>query len=210
MTVAVAVKICGITRAEDAAAAVDCGAEAVGFNFWPASARFCDYAVAGEIIAALPASICKIGVFVDESPRRVNAIAADLRLSAVQLHGSESARDCAACRLPVIKAIPVAGPVRAEELAGFEVAAFLFDSATRGRGGSGVAFDWGCVGNVAIATPVVLAGGLTPANVAAAISAVRPAAVDVASGVESSPGIKDHKAIAAFVAAARGVPWTAI
>jgi len=204
----VAVKICGITRAEDAAAAVDCGAAALGFNFWPGSARFCDPGVAAEIIAGLPGSVCKVGVFVDESPERINAIAADVGLTAVQLHGDESAGDCAACRLPVIKTIPVSGPVSASDLEGFKVAAFLFDSSTPGRGGSGIAFDWGCVGSVAAPVPVVLAGGLTPSNVAAAIVAVSPAAVDVASGVESSPGIKDHKAIAAFIAAARGVPWT--
>ncbi len=209
MKTTVAVKICGITRAEDALAAVGCGADAVGFNFWPRSARFCEYRVAAEIIAALPRSVCKVGVFVDESPRKVNAIATSVGLTAVQLHGGESARDCAACRLPVIKTIPLSGSVSAEELEGFEVAAFLFDSSTAGKGGSGVVFDWNWVAGLSLATPVVLAGGLTPGNVAAAIAAVSPAAVDVASGVESSPGIKDHQAMAAFIAAARGVPWTA-
>jgi phosphoribosylanthranilate isomerase len=204
---AVAVKICGITREEDAAAAVALGADAIGFNFWPASPRFCDHAVAAEIVAALPRSVCKVGVFVDESPSRVNAIAARLGLSAVQLHGRESRRDCAACRLPVIKSIPVTGPVDAASLAGYDVAAFLFDSSTAGRGGSGITFDWGCVAGLALARPVVLAGGLTPANVAVAIAAVSPAAVDVASGVEESPGVKDHEAMAAFIAAAKGDAW---
>jgi phosphoribosylanthranilate isomerase len=209
MTMTVAVKICGITRREDALAAVDCGADAVGFNFWPHSARFCDHNVAAKIIAALPGSVCKVGVFVDESPSRINAVARDIGLTAVQLHGDESARDCASCELPVIKVIPVSGPLCAEDLGGFDVAAFLFDSSIDGRGGSGVAFDWRWVARLALATPVVLAGGLTPANVAAAVATVSPAAVDVASGVESSPGIKDHEAIAAFIAAARGVPWKA-
>jgi len=205
MRMAVAVKICGITRAEDAVAAVASGADAIGFNFSPRSARFCDYAVAAEIITALPPSVCKVGVFVNESPDRINAIATDVGLTAVQLHGDESARDCAACRLPVIKAIPVSGPVDVASLDGFDVAAFLFDSSTRARGGSGIAFDWSHVAHLALATPVVLAGGLTPANVAAAISVASPAAVDVASGVESRPGVKDHEAIAAFIAAVRGV-----
>jgi phosphoribosylanthranilate isomerase len=184
--------------------AVECGAAAVGFNFWPGSPRSCDVAVATQIIAALPESVCKVGVFVDESARRINEIARETGLSAVQLHGNESPRECAACVLPVIKAIAVAGPVDAERLAGYAVAAFLFDSSSRQRGGSGLAFDWGHLARLEVAVPVVLAGGLTPANVAAAITAVRPAAVDVSSGVESSPGIKDHGAIAAFIAAAQG------
>jgi phosphoribosylanthranilate isomerase len=209
VTTPVAVKICGITRLEDALAAAACGADAVGFNFWRGSARFCDPGVAAAIIVELPREVCRVGVFVDETPEAVNAIAQQVGLSAVQLHGGESAADCAACALPVIKTIAVSGPVEAADYADYDVAAFLVDSSTRTRGGSGIAFDWGWARGCGLPAPVVLAGGLTPANVAAAIATVAPAAVDVASGVESSPGIKDHEAIAAFVAAARGGRWKA-
>jgi phosphoribosylanthranilate isomerase len=209
MTPPVAVKICGITRLADALAAVEYGAAAVGFNFWPSSARFCDHGTAARIIAELPGTVWTVGVFVDETPAKVNGIARDLGLRAVQLHGDESALDCAASSVPVIKTVAVSGPVDAAGLADFDVAAFLFDASTPGRGGGGVAFDWSWATGLRLPAPLVLAGGLTPANVAAAITVVSPAAVDVASGVESSPGIKDHEAIAAFIAAARGATWRA-
>lgn len=199
----VRVKICGVTRLEDALAASRAGADALGFNFWPRSRRCVDVEVARGIVRELPAHVVAVGVFVDQDPADVASIAERVGLAAVQLHGDESPDACAAFRLPVIKAFRVGPDFTPASAARFKVAAYLFDAPSAGYGGSGATFDWSRVARAPLPAPLILAGGLTPGNVAAAVRAVRPHAVDVASGVESAPGIKDEQLMIAFVAAAQ-------
>jgi phosphoribosylanthranilate isomerase len=135
----------------------------------------------------------------------MRAIAAESGIQVFQLHGDESPELCARMPLPVIKAIPVDQVRTLSRLLSYEVSAFLLDTPSRGYGGTGVPFDWSLAEGVSEVAPVILAGGLTPENVAAAVRAVRPYAVDVASGVESAPGVKDFARMARFVAAAREV-----
>jgi len=201
----VRIKICGLTRAEDALAAVRLGADALGFNFWPGSKRHVDPAVAGGIIARLPPFVTPVGVFVNQSEGEMRAIAAESGIRVFQLHGDEPPELCARLPLPVVKAIPVDQVKTLSKLLSYEVAAFLLDTPSRGYGGSGEPFDWSLAEGVSEVAPVILAGGLTPENVAAAVRAVRPYAVDVASGVESSPGVKDMAKMSRFISAVREV-----
>jgi phosphoribosylanthranilate isomerase len=205
--VTVRVKICGLTRLEDALEAVRLGADALGFNFWPGSKRFIAPAEARLIIRRLPPLVTCVGVFVDPSHEEAVAAAAISGLQLLQLHGAESPVACRAFQLPVLKALPVGGPealAAAEPYAG--LCGLLLDAPSPGHGGSGLPCHWPTARTLAERGPVVLAGGLTPANVAAAIAAVRPFAVDVASGVESSPGVKDHQLLARFIGAAKESP----
>ena len=201
----VRVKICGITRLEDALAAAHAGADALGFNFWPKSKRYVEPRAAGEIIALLPPFVAAVGVFVD--PTREEALRA-AELSGVhwlQLHGDETPELCASLPLPVIKALRVRDRASLDALARYEVAGFLLDADTAGYGGSGERFDWSLAAEGARRAPIILAGGLRPENVADAVRQVRPWAVDVASGVESAPGIKDHEKTARFIREAKAV-----
>jgi len=202
--VSVRIKICGLTRLEDALAAVRLGADALGFNFWPGSKRYIPPGKAREIIRALPPLVTTVGVFVDPSHEEASAAAALSGVQVLQLHGDEPPALCRSFQLPVVKGLRVAGP---ESLAALDaypgVAGFLLDAASAGYGGSGLTFDWSLARAAAARATVLLAGGLTPANVAEAVRTVRPYAVDVASGVESSPGVKDHALMARFIAAAR-------
>jgi phosphoribosylanthranilate isomerase len=201
------VKICGITRLEDALAAVGAGADALGFNFWPGSRRYLAPAVAREIIRALPPFVTTVGVFVDPSRDEAVAAAAISGVQVLQLHGDEPPELCAHLALPVLKGIRVSGPSALALLGRYVgVAGFLLDAATPGYGGSGQTFDWSLVAGAAERVTVVLAGGLTPANVAEAVRAVRPYAVDVASGVESAPGVKDPELMSRFIRAAKEQP----
>jgi phosphoribosylanthranilate isomerase len=200
---AVRVKICGITRLEDALEAVRLGADALGFNFWQGSKRYISPAAASALIARLPPFVTPVGIFVNQSEEEIVAAARDSGVRVLQLHGEESPDLCARLPLPVVKAIPVQAVKSLAALASYEVAAFLLDTPSRGFGGSGQAFDWSLAQGVSEIAPIVLAGGLTPENVAEAIAAVNPYAVDVASGVERSPGVKDHEKMARFVRAAR-------
>jgi phosphoribosylanthranilate isomerase len=197
------VKICGVTRAEDALLAVRHGADAIGFNFWPRSKRYVAPEVARRIVARLPPLVVTVGVFVDPSLEEIRAAVDASRVGTVQLHGDEPPALCAAIGLPVLKAIRVKDAHSLAALASYEVAGFLLDSATPGYGGSGETFDWKLAAEAAQAVPVVLAGGLTPENVAAAVQAVRPFAVDVASGVESAPGVKDEEKVRRFIERAK-------
>jgi phosphoribosylanthranilate isomerase len=201
----VRIKICGVTRAEDALAAVRLGADALGFNFWPGSKRHLTPAAAREIIARLPPFVTSVGVFVNQSEGEMRAIAAESGIQVFQLHGDEPPELCARLPMPVVKAIPVDQVRTLSRLLSFEVSAFLLDTPSRGYGGSGEPFDWSLAEGVSEVAPVILAGGLTPENVAAAVRAVRPYAVDVASGVESSPGVKDMARMSRFIAAVREV-----
>jgi len=196
------VKICGITTPHDALLAQAAGADAIGMIFAPRSKRLVTPEQAAAIVAALGPFITKVGVFVDADAGLVERLIDDLRLDAVQLHGSESPEYAAALasRVKVVRALPFSGAPTPAAIDGYPADAFLLDAATPG---SGRVFDW----NEAVAwrghPRLVLAGGLTPGNVAQAIAALRPYAVDVASGVESVPRTKDAGAIRRFIAAAR-------
>jgi len=200
------VKICGITRPEDAQAAVAAGADALGFMFWPESSRRISIAAAAAICRGLPPFVSKVGVFVNAAPAEVRRAVAACRLDAVQFHGDETPGFCARFVVPVIRAFRVSGPETLDRLGDYAVAAWLLDSHVAGqRGGTGVTFNWElAAAAVKLGRPVILAGGLTPANVAVAVRAVRPYAVDVSSGVEAAPGCKDPKKLRAFVRAAKG------
>jgi phosphoribosylanthranilate isomerase len=192
----VRVKICGITNAPDADLASELGAQALGFNFYEKSPRVIAPAEAWKIRQTLPKDVQAIGVFVDWKPAAVLALAAALELSAVQLHGDEVPADVAFCarKVAVIKAFRVDEKFSLLVFGKFRSASwFLLDAARAGQyGGTGRTTNWDLARKAAIRRPVMLAGGLTPRNVAEAILAVRPYAVDVASGVESKPGKKDH------------------
>ncbi len=189
------VKICGITNEPDARAAAELGASALGFNFYDKSPRVIAPADAWTIRQTLPREVQAVGVFVDWKPTAVVALAQALQLSAVQLHGDECPRHAGFCarKVPVIKAFRVGKDFSMAEMRKFRSATrFLLDAARAGQyGGTGHTTNWDLARKVAEKRPILLAGGLTPENVAEAICYVRPYGVDVASGVESRPGKKD-------------------
>jgi phosphoribosylanthranilate isomerase len=196
----VRVKICGIKRLEDALAAVDAGADAIGLNFWRPGRRYVAPETARVIARALPPFVARVGVFVDEDPETIRKIATLCGLDALQLHGSETPEFCRQFDRPVIKGVKVHGPESVDGLARYQVAAFLLDAHVPGEmGGTGRRFDWILAVRAKEAGPVILSGGLTPENVADAIRTATPYAVDVASGVETD-GQKDPAKIGAFVA----------
>jgi len=194
------VKICGITRLEDALAAADAGASAIGFVFWPNSPRFIDPYRARAIVRRLPPFVTPVGLFVDQPHEFIAGVSSLVRLGAVQLHGDETPAFASAIGLPVIKALPVEGardwPVGATLLLD------AHDPARRGA--TGRTIDWHAAATVAAERRVLLAGGLTPENVADAIARVRPFGIDVSSGVERAPGVKDHRRITALFEAVHG------
>ncbi len=202
----VRVKICGITNPADARLATELGAHALGFNFYEKSPRAVSPADAWNIRRRLAPFISAIGIFVDWKPRAVVALATSLRLDAVQLHGDECAHNVDDCskRLPVIKVLRVGPDFSPKEFPRFHSAfAFLLDAARDTSrpeqfGGTGRTLDWSLARKLAASHRIILAGGLTPENVAEAIRTVRPYAVDVASGVESRPGKKDPGKLRAF------------
>jgi phosphoribosylanthranilate isomerase len=204
------VKICGITKPEDALCAVEAGADALGFVFWHMSPRKVEPARAAEIARALPRSVLRIGVFVDTPGDEMARIADEVGLDMLQLHGEEPPEALAGLPRRVIKAVRVGKGFKTEEALRYAglAAGILVDTRLPGEtqlpGGTGVPFDWSLVAGLARSVPfLMLAGGLGPHNVAQAIRAVRPHAVDVSSGVEGLPGRKDPEKIRAFVAAAR-------
>ncbi|MBO8128685.1 MAG: phosphoribosylanthranilate isomerase [Peptococcaceae bacterium] len=198
------VKICGITDRRTAQLAGDLGADALGFVFAPSSRRISPEA-ARSIISSLPAGVLKIGVFVDAPVAEVQEIADFCRLDAVQLHGTESPEYCAALNVPVIKAFRVKGRETLSEANRYRVAAVLLDAYVAGKaGGTGRTFHWQTVRDWVPPAPVILAGGLAVDNVLAAIRSVRPAGVDVSSGVETD-GKKDTAKIRAFIQTVRRV-----
>ena len=199
----VRVKICGITNWADAKLAIDAGADALGFNFYPPSPRAVTPAQAWEIVRRLPPFVEAVGVFVDWSSPAVLALARAVGLHAVQLHGDESpatVAECAASR-PVIKGFRMRPGFRPARLARYRRAsAFLLDGYRKGlRGGTGATTDWNLARVARRYGRIVLAGGLTPENVAEAIHAAEPFAIDVASGVEARPGKKDAARLRALM-----------
>ena len=201
----VLVKICGITSVEDASVAVEAGADALGFIFYRKSPRYVSPDAAAEIIRQLPAAVSKIGVFVDESPELVNKIVAQAGLTRVQLHGSEPMETCSSIGVPVIKAFRIKDQGSLTELSGYPVSALLLDSYVAGQpGGTGEKFNWDlAVQAKRFGLPIFLAGGLTAENVADAVAKVAPYAVDVSSGVEATPGRKDHALVREFIRRAK-------
>ncbi len=201
----VRVKICGITNWADAKLAADLGAHALGFNFYPGSPRVVTPAGAWDIIRRLPPMIAAVGVFVDWPAEVVAAMSRALRLSAVQLHGSESAGEVRelSATFPVIKAFAVRPGFRVATLKKYSRAsAFLLDGFKAGmHGGTGRTVNWDVARQANRYGRVILAGGLTPENAARAIAEAQPFAVDIASGVEARPGKKDARALRALMRA---------
>ncbi len=201
------VKICGITNLEDAAAAVEAGADAIGFNFYRRSPRYIAPEDARRIVAELPATVISVGVFVNESePEQVERIMDSARLTAAQLHGDESPEYCSALSGRfIIKALRAHVDFEPQVVKDYETDAILLDAyAKDARGGTGRVVDWDVARRVRELVPqLFLAGGLSPENIAEAIAAVEPYAVDACSHLESAPGKKDNERVRAFIAAAR-------
>jgi phosphoribosylanthranilate isomerase len=204
------VKVCGITNADDAKAAVEAGADALGFIFYEKSPRYVVPAVAARIIAELPPLVMPVGVFVNEPLSTVRSVMDSCGLALAQLHGDENASYCHELSRPAMKAFRLKDRGSLLGLAEYQgrggVRGFVLDAFSDvAYGGTGRVTDWVLAAEVAKSTPVLLAGGLTPDNVAEAIRSVRPYGVDVSSGVESSPGKKDHAKVRAFLDAVRVV-----
>ncbi|MBI4537834.1 MAG: phosphoribosylanthranilate isomerase [candidate division NC10 bacterium] len=195
------VKICGITSAGDAEAAVRSGADALGFVFVPGTPRHVSAEAAAEIVAALPPFVTPVGVFLDQPREEILACISRCGLQAVQLHGRESPELSRAMPLPVIKGLRIRDRESLSPLLCYPARAFLLDSHVEGApGGTGTAFPWELAIGLASRAPIILAGGLTPGNVAEAVRRVRPYGVDVSSGVERAPGRKDHRKLEEFIA----------
>jgi phosphoribosylanthranilate isomerase len=199
----VRVKICGITNAADTLAAVDAGANLLGFNFYEKSPRYISEAEAAKIRPQLPKKVEAVGIFVNTAPAEVAARCKLLKLNVAQLHGDETSEAVAetARSIPVIKAFRVEPDFQLESLDAYPgTFAFLFDAAHTGQyGGTGHSTDWDLAQRAAVSHRIILAGGLKVENVAAAVRIVRPYAVDVASGIESKPGKKDHGLLREFI-----------
>ena len=203
----VKVKICGITNLQDALAAIAAGADALGFMFCEQSPRCLSPALAAEIIRQLPPFVAKVGVFVDASADSIKQTVSLCGLDTLQLHGDESPEFCRQFSLPVIKAFRIRNADSLGPISSYQTAAWLLDSFVPGRsGGTGAAFNWDLALQAKkLGGRIILAGGLTPQNVAAAVQQVQPYAVDVSSGVESAPGKKDATKMWEFIAAAKGL-----
>ena len=196
-------KVCGITRAADALHAVRHGATAIGFVFWPASPRYIAPEGAAAIVAELPAAITKVGVFVNQPLDEIARIAAVAGITTIQLHGDEPPAYAAELTWPVWRALSLARANGNLSAWPIDVTILLDAHDPVRRGGTGQAIDWHAAGKVAAVRRVVLAGGLTPDNVEQAIATVHPIGVDVSSGVEEAPGVKDFDKVARFLERAR-------
>ncbi len=198
------IKICGLTREEDVDAAVGAGADAIGFVFYPPSPRYVTPERAAELVRRLPPFVSAVGLFVNAAPADVRGILDIVPLNILQFHGDEPEVDCARYRRPYLKAARVTADLDLVQYAACypTASALLLDAFVEGYGGGGKTFDWSLI-PAQLPLPVVLSGGLDAANVGEAVRRVRPAAVDVSSGVEAAKGIKDAARIAAFIAAVR-------
>lgn len=197
------VKICGITRIEDALAAVDCGADAIGLVFYSPSPRYLTIQQAVAVTAALPPFVSVVALFVNPAVSEVKAVMSAINVDLLQFHGDESEMDCKQYGLPYLKAVRVKSDTNLIQYASRyqHAKALLLDTYSDGAvGGTGQVFDWRLIPKN-MPMPIILAGGLTPENVADAVRQVQPYAVDVSGGVEQSKGIKDPTKIAAFMAA---------
>jgi phosphoribosylanthranilate isomerase len=201
------VKICGITNYEDAQAVVDAGADALGFVFYPPSPRYVSPEQAEQIIQKLPPFVTTVGLFVDVALDTVNDMAARCGLDRIQLHGRETPEFCRQVKHPVIKAFRIRNAESLRHLPGYKVSAYLLDAYVEGAlpGGTGSSFSWELAARAKPYGPVILAGGLTPENVKTAIEQTRPYGVDVSTGVECAPGVKDHRKVREFIARAKAM-----
>jgi phosphoribosylanthranilate isomerase len=196
------VKICGITQLEDAQAAVRYGAQALGFIFWPGSPRMVAPQRVREIVAALQSPVTIVGVFVNQTAEHIREVSSVARLTTVQLHGDEAPALAAEMTLPVIKSVDLGDPASIGDWPmGVTLLADVNDPVR--RGGTGTTVDWLAAAKLAGIRPLLLAGGLNSENVADAIARVGPYGIDVSSGVERAPGVKDHDKLAALFAAVR-------
>jgi phosphoribosylanthranilate isomerase len=203
----VRIKICGITNLDDALLAAELGADALGFIFYPKSPRYVAPEAARAIIAQLPPLVTSVGVWVDEAAAVVQELAARVGLDWLQVHGQESPEYCRSLGRRVIKGFRIQDAGSLSELKPFQgaVQALLLDTYKKGQvGGTGEVFDWRLAREAREYGPIILAGGLTPENVAQAIAAAQPQAVDTASGTEAAPGKKDPAKLKAFFRAVRG------
>ena len=199
------IKICGITRGQDAVTAAELGAHAVGLMFYEDSPRFVSVHQANKVIGVLPPFVTRVGVFVNPVEQQVQTILGALRLDLLQFHGDEPPQFCARFGMPYIKAVRVRKGMDLLQYASryHDAKGLLLDAHSEGAyGGTGEAFDWSLI-PANLPLPIILSGGLNAANVARAIRQVRPWAVDVSSGVESEKGIKDAAKIAAFMQGVR-------
>jgi len=200
------VKICGMTNPEDARIAVEAGADAIGLIFVPDTPRYVTVEAAKAIARAVPASVSRVGVFVDAPVAEINRVAREVPLEVVQLQGELSPEQAGRVVVAYLKVVRVRGAIDVEALRAYKARAIVLDTFVEGKpGGTGRTFDWELARPVVEAgLPVLLSGGLTPDNVAEAVRRVRPFGVDVSSGVEARPGHKDHDKVRAFIANAKG------
>ncbi len=209
----VAVKVCGITRVDDARRCAELRVWGIGLVFAEGSPRRVGERRAAEVVAALPATVARVGVFVGSSAREMAGVARRVGLTHLQVHGDDAdpLGAAAASGLPVVEGIRVDGPAALERARASAADMVLLDAAVVGlHGGTGTAFDWALLEGAPLGRPFALAGGLRPDNVADAIVRLRPALVDVSSGVESAPGHKDDARVEAFVAAVAGARRRAV
>jgi len=204
MTQRTRIKICGLTREADVRAAVDAGADAVGFVLWAGSPRSVSIERAAELARALPPFVTPVGLFVNASPEHITLSVQAIAHLLLQFHGDETPADCAAPGRPYLRAVRVRPGVALLDfaLAHAGAAALLLDADVQGYGGGGKVFDWSLIPSD-VPLPVVLSGGLNPANVTDGVMRVRPWAVDVSSGVEAGKGLKDARLIREFCEAVR-------
>ena len=197
----VRVKVCGITRVQDAQAAAELGVDAVGFNFAVESPRYVCLTTARAISYALPPHVRRVAVVVNLPPGSLTAVAQEAGVNQFQFHGEESPEECAASPLPWVKAFRLGPDFALDALERYEAPEHLLDAFRQSaRGGTGDLTDWSVAAQAARRFRIILAGGLDPENILSAVETVRPAAVDVNSGVESAPGVKDHALLARFMA----------
>ena len=206
----VKVKICGLTNIRDALKAVEHGADALGFNFYKPSSRFVSTVTVRSIISEIPRDVCKVGVFVNESREMVSTKIDQCKtgkgdgLTAIQFHGDENPQYCLGWPLKIVEAFRVTGPETLQSINEFEVDYCLFDSWSTGFGGSGIAFNWEWLAGKPV-LKMVLSGGLNIENICWAIQSIRPFAIDICSGVEESPGVKDSTKMKEIIAIAKGL-----
>ncbi|MGE5302246.1 MAG: phosphoribosylanthranilate isomerase [Alphaproteobacteria bacterium] len=206
----VKVKVCGVTNLADADKALECGADALGFNFYPPSPRYIDKGSARAIVLKLPETSCNVAVFVNESRKTVGEVLAlgqarsgRQAYRCLQFHGEEDAEYCRGWPMKVIKAFRVRDKKSLQGMEAFPADFYLLDSWSQGFGGSGAPFPWEWLDGLD-SQKIILSGGLTLDNVADAIRRTKPYAVDVCSGVEARPGIKDHEKLKEFILRAKG------
>ena|SRR5436190_4475613 len=207
METAIQIKICGVTNANDAHACVELGAAMIGFNFYPASARYVEPAIVRRVVDALPAPICAVGVFGDADPEEIRKLARVAGVRCVQLHGHTTPQSCSvlAREFRVIRALTTDTQFEPEHAAAFPHCDVLIDAYhPELQGGTGQTCDWSAARAAMRYTRfLILSGGLNAGNVGSAIATVTPHAVDVCSGIENAPGVKDHRALEQFVSAVR-------